>query len=103
MALTYAYQDAYLKGVITEERELRAAADVADLATFAESWRARLVVLRAYIIACLECQAEADDLFAQKLKHYQGEFDRVLSQAKAATQDAEGRPLSVFSIPLERG
>jgi hypothetical protein len=60
-------------------------------------------VLRAYIITCLESQADADDLFAQKLKHYQREFDRVLALAKAATQDPEGRPLSVFSVPLERG
>ena len=102
MPLAHTYFDAYLKNHVTEERETRAATDVADLGAFATEWVARLVVLRAYIIACLECQAQPDDLFAQKLKHYRGEFDSVLGQARAATQDDDGNPLPALSVALER-
>jgi hypothetical protein len=97
------YTDAYLAAQCTDDREYRAGVDVDDIAAFAAKWRDKLVVLRTYIIACLECQGDADDLFAQKLKHYQREFDRVLVLAKSDTQDASGQPLSVFSVPLERG
>lgn len=103
MPLDYTYDDAYLRAQITPEREYRATADIDDIATFPEVWRARLIVLRAYIIACLECQAQADDLFGEKLKHYRVEFDRTLNQARAATTDAQGRPLAVFSVPIDRG
>lgn len=102
MALTYTYTDAYLKGQVTEARENIAEADVDAIATFSAAWKEKLTILRAYIIVCLECQAQPDDLFSQKLKHYRTEFDAQLAQAKAATEDTEGNPLPTLSISLER-
>lgn len=102
MALTQTYQDAYLKAHVTQDRETRATAEVATFGTFAANWTARLVVLRAYIITCLECQAQPDDLFAQKLKHYRLEWDSTLLQARTDTPSADGKPFSLFSINLER-
>lgn len=102
MPLTHTYFDAYLKTHVTPEREERAAAEVAALGTFGADWRARLVVRRAYVITCLECQASPDDLFAQKLKHYRQEFDALLVQARAATLAPTGKPFALFSIGLER-
>mgnify|MGYP000849606024 CR=1 FL=1 len=103
MSLTYTYADAYLKGQMTAYRETRAMADVDAIATFAASWREKLVILRAYIVACLECQAQPDDLFAQKLKHYRTEWEIVLAQARATVEDDAGLPLVSFSVSLERG
>lgn len=105
MALTYTYADAYLAAQITTDRETRAIADVAAIATFSADWKQRLVILRAYIIACLECQAQPDDLFAQKLKHYRAEWESTLAHAKLATpaeDDDADIPLASLSIPLER-
>lgn len=102
MPLAHTYNDAYLKNYVTEEREARAAAEVAEKGAYAAEWVARLVVLRAYVIVCLECQAQPDDLFAQKLKNYRAEFDSVLAQAKADTTDAAGNPVPVFSLAIER-
>lgn len=102
MALTYAYNDAYLKASVTEDRETRALADVNALATFAEPWLGKLTVLRAYILTCLECQASPDDLFSDKLKHYRQEWTAILSAAKEATVDEDGNSIPSFSIPLER-
>jgi hypothetical protein len=102
MALEHTYYDAYLKAHVTEERETRAASEVAEFGTFATEWEDRLEVLRTYVITCLECQAQPDDLFAQKLKNYRAEFDSVLAQARAATQDQDGNPLTVLTIPIER-
>lgn len=102
MALANTYNDGYLKSHITEERETRAIAEVAEFGTFAVEWTNRLVILRAYIITCLECQAQPDDLFASKLKNYRAEFDSVLAQARADTDDAEGNPLPTLTVSLER-
>jgi len=99
---TLAYPDAYLARHCTDERETRAFAAVDQLGTFAAGWRETLAVLQCYVIACLECQADAEDLFTTKLKTYRAEFDRQLAMARAATPDAAGTSL-VFSIPLERG
>jgi len=98
---TLAYPDAYLARHCTDERETRALAAVDDLGTFATGWRERLAVLQCYVIACLECQADAEDLFSTKLKTYRAEFDRQLSMARASTPDDAGTAL-VFSVPLER-
>lgn len=103
MPLTYTYADSYLKAQVTEARETRAIADVNDIAVFSAAWLAKLAVLRAYVIVCLECQAQPDDLFASKLKHYREEWDATLAQAKAATVDTQGNPLPSLSISLERG
>lgn len=102
MPITLTYPDAYLAKHCTEDRETRAFEAVDDLGTFATGWRERLAVLQCYVIACLECQADAEDLFSTKLKTYRSEFDRQLAMARAATPDAAGSAL-VFSIPLERG
>lgn len=99
---TLSYPDAYLARHCTDDREARALTAVDALGTFATGWRERLAVLQCYIIACLECQADAEDLFTTKLKTYRNEFDRQLAMARAATPDAAGTSL-VFAIPLERG
>lgn len=96
------YQDAYLAKFCTEERESRAFADVDALGTFATTWRDKLATVRCYVLACMENQADKEDLFTAKLKSYRDEFSAVLAQAQAATPDAEGKPVAVFSIPLER-
>jgi tetratricopeptide (TPR) repeat protein len=101
------YPDAYLAKHCTEEREVRAFAEVDTFGTFPEAWRNRLTVLRCYILACLENQADTEDLFAAKLKNYAKEWEKLLPQAQAAAEaDPEtttGAGLSIFSIPLERG
>ena len=102
MALVYTYYDAYLKAHVTDERETRATAEVAEYGTFAAEWVARLVPLRTYVITCLECQAQPDDLFASKLKNYRTEFDSVLLQARADTLDEESNPLPTMTVPIER-
>jgi hypothetical protein len=102
MALVNTYFDAYLKSHVTEERETRAASEVSEYGTFAAEWSARLTVIRAYVITCLECQAQPDDLFSQKLKNYRTEFDAVLAQARAETDDADGNPLPTLTVSLER-
>ena len=101
---THTYQDAYLKAHVTPEREARAVTQVATFGSFDAAWAARLVVLRAYTITCLECQAAPDDLFAQKLKHYRPEWDAVLQQAQdaAAGHAIAPQPWAFLSIPLER-
>ena len=102
MATTLTYPDAYLSKFCTEEREERAFADVDALGTFAEEWRNRLTILRCYILACLEHQADPEDLFSAKLKNYNKEYDAMLAQARAATPDESGTNLPIFSVTLER-
>lgn len=106
MTLTHTYTDAYLASLITPAREARAVADVADLGTLPAAWVARLVVLRAYLIACLESQKAPDDLFTAKLSAYRKEFDSTLAQARAAQSSAAAGTGSggggLFSIRLER-
>jgi len=102
---TLIYADAYLKAQVTDDREDRAAADVAAIAAiaaFSAPWLEKLTILRAYIIVCLECQAQPDDLFASKLKHYREEWASTLAEARAATTDASGNPLPTLSVTLER-
>lgn len=103
MALTLTYDDAYLKDRITDPLEARAAQEVDDMriGAIADNVRERLVVLRAYILVCLEHQANPDDLYAAKLKNYRAEFDAALARARASVPDAAGSSF-VFSIPLER-
>ena len=103
MALTLTYDDAYLKDRITDPLEVRAAQEVDDMriGAIADNVRERLVILRAYIIVCLEHQANPDDLYAAKLKNYRAEFDAALARARASVPDAAGSSF-VFSVPLER-
>ena len=111
MATTYAYPDAYLAKFCTEEREARAIADVALRAesagyTFSDDWTERLVIVQCYILACLENQADAEDLFTAKLKSYRQQFDTLLPQAltaaAAAAETTGTAGFGIFYIPLER-
>lgn len=105
MPLAHAYHDAYLAPLITQEREDRAAAEVAQLGSWPADWSARLTVLRAYALTCIESQKAPDDLFASKLAAYRKEFDAALPQARAA-QTAASPPdggASMFSVSVERG
>lgn len=103
MPTIYTYPDAYLSKFCTVAREALAIADVQALGTFSAYWEEKLVIVRTYILACLEHQADPEDLFSAKLKNYRTEFDHLLAQARAATENEEGFPLPVFSIPIERG
>ena len=103
MPTVYTYPDAYLSKYCTVDREARATADVAAIGTtFASAWTERLVILRTYVLACLENMADPEDLFTAKLKQYRMEYADVLAQARAATPDADGIIPPIFSIPLER-
>jgi hypothetical protein len=103
MSTTLIYPDAYLSKFCTVDREARAFKDIDDMGTFADVWRNKLTILRTYILACLENQAEPDDLFSAKLKTYRQEFELTIAQARAATPNDEGLTLPMFTIPLERG
>lgn len=108
MTTTYTYPDAYLAKFCTQAIETRAVADVAVMGTFNAFWTERLTVLRAYIIVCLENQADAEDLFTAKLKSYRTEMQTATAQAQAqaAADAAEAAnttdSFGIFSIPLER-
>lgn len=107
MPLAHTYADAYLAPLVTVDRETRAAADVADLGTFPAAWVTRLVVLRAYVLTCIESQKAADDLFGAKLTAYRREYDNTLQQAIAAQMAADqaagvGGTGSVFTLQIER-
>lgn len=110
MALTYTYSDAFLAGRVTEDREDRAQADIADMGTFPDEWVERLCILRAYIIVCTECMQSSDDTFSAKLAAYRKDYADTLGLARAAQQVADveaGTAItgggSLFSIDLQRG
>lgn len=102
----FTYTDAYLKTRVTQAIEDTALLDVDNLGAFPTTpidWRTRLAMLRAYIITCLELGADADDVFAQKLKQYRQEFDYQLGQARQAAFAADSanyKPL--LSVAIER-
>ena len=106
---TYTYNDGYLTKLITEDRETRAMAEVGQIGTLPQTWVSRLTILRAYIITCIECQASADDLFAQKLAAYRKEYDTALPQARTAQAVIEAQTntliggASIFTCDLQRG
>lgn len=109
MANTYPYADGYLAPHVTPARERQAIADVGDAGVFPAAWVQRLVILRAYIITCLECQKSAEDMFSAKLASYRKEYADALTQARAAqlaAEDAAGTPhtgsAGIFTIQLER-
>lgn len=105
---TYTYQDAYLAKFCTDALETRATADIAVMGTFNAFWTERLIVLRTYILACLENQADADDLFTAKLKSYRAEMQQAATQAQAqaaadaATAAGTTDSFGMFTIPMER-
>jgi hypothetical protein len=107
----YVYPDAYLAQFCTDARETRAIADIdvfeAQLPTgqtFSAAWTERLVIAQTYILACIENQADAEDLFTAKLKTYRQQLDILLPQAIAAAAETAGTVggFGLFSIPLER-
>ena len=100
--MAYTYTDAFLSPLATPDRTARAESDVDAIATFATEWRDKLVVLRTYLLICLDSQKSAEDAFAVKLAAYRKEWESVLAAAKAATTDAAGMPLTRVSVPLER-
>jgi len=108
MSTNYDYPDAYLNRFVTDDVEERATADIALLGTFNDDWTQRLVILRAYILACLENQADAEDLFTAKLANYRKEMTSATAQAQAqaaadaAETDHTTNSFGVFTIPLER-
>jgi hypothetical protein len=107
MPLINTYADAYLAPLVTVDRETRAAADVADLGTLPLAWVTRLVVLRAYVLTCIESQRAPDDVFTDKLSAYRKEWDATVSLARSAqaaidaTSGTTGGG-SPFTIPIER-
>lgn len=100
------YNDAYLSKFCNEDREARAAAEIALLdpdGDFSQDWTDKLTVLKAYILACQENIADDDDLFSTKLEIYDKEFDKSLVQALASiSPDDEGNYAGIFTIPIER-
>lgn len=106
---TYPYADAYLARHVTPAREEQAIREVAMSGTFPGDWTQRLVVLRAYIVTCQECQQSSEDTFATKLASYRKDYADTLPQARAAQQAAleEAGTVSqggggIFSIDLQR-
>jgi len=97
-----AYFDGYLKSLVDLDTETRAYADVDALGVFPTAWRDKLAVLRAYVIVCMEKQAEPDDLFSAKLSIYRKEFDAVLTQARLASATTSGTGAALFSVPILR-
>jgi len=89
MPLAYTYADKYLAALVTTDIETRAVDDVDAIGTFPVAWVARLVVLRSYIIVCMESQKAPDDLFTAKLSTYRKEFDAALPLARTAQIEAE--------------
>ena len=86
------YLDGYLSALIDKkpEWEERARADVAALGTFPEFWADRLIMVRTYILCCIESLASPDDVFSTKLKWYTEEYKRSLYEARLAVQNPDG-------------
>jgi hypothetical protein len=105
MALTLTYNDAYLAPLIAnnEAWETRALADVAELGTFPDPWPAKLAVLRAYLLCCIESLADETDVFSAKLKQYRQEWTASLQAARIAANAAASTPTRLFSVPIVRG
>ncbi|MDG4556053.1 MAG: hypothetical protein P9F19_11095 [Candidatus Contendobacter sp.] len=105
MALTLTYHDAYLAPLIAakEAWETRALADVAELGTFPDPWPAKLAVLRAYLLCCLESLADESDVFSAKLKQYRQEWAATLQAARIAANTAADTPTRLFTVPIQRG
>lgn len=109
MALQNAYMDAFLAPRVTQAREDQAISDVAALGTLPAAWVSRLVVLRTYVITCMESMASSDDTFSAKLAAYRKDYDQGVLQARADQKTAEaaaGTPQlgggSMFTVELNR-
>jgi hypothetical protein len=109
MPTAYVYPDAYLARFCDTAREDRAQADIARVAaaanvTFDADWLERLTIVQCYVLACLENQADAEDLFSAKLKNYRGQLETLTLQAIAAARSTAGTVsnIGIMSVPLER-
>ena len=104
-SLEYDYCDEYLKKEINKSTELRAKTQINYLKLKNEFFIAKLVVLKTYIICCLENQTSADDLFAVKLKQYKAEFESVqaLALQDKAQNELKDSFINAFNAPLLRG
>jgi hypothetical protein len=104
---TYAYPDAYLAKFCTVAREARAIEDVTLMQsdkTFSADWVERLTIVQCYILACLENQADKEDLFTAKLKAYREQLQVLLPQAIQDANSTAGTisNIGLFSVPLVR-
>lgn|SRR5574337_448568 len=105
MATTYEYQDAYLAKFCDEDLEARAIADVAVLVegrTLPAEWQERVVRFQAYILVCLDRQADVNDLFTAKLQTYREEMDKALPQAIEAADDLTEDVSTPYNFPVQR-
>ena len=102
-SLEYDYYDEYLKQNISPNTELRAKTEINYLKLKNEFFISKLVVLKTYIICCLENQTSADDLFAVKLKQYKAEFEAVLALALQDKAQNGSTFINAFNAPLLRG
>jgi len=95
--------DEYLDPRITPERTATATAEVAIYGEFSPDRTAALTEARTYMVICLECQNEPDDLFAAKYKLYRSRFDELLSLARIERDSASGTTRAgIVSVPWER-
>lgn len=104
---TYSYPDAYLAKFCTDAREARAIEDVVLMQsdkTFSADWLERLTIVQCYILACLENQADKEDLFTAKLKAYREQLQVLLPQAIQDANSTSGTisNIGLFSVPLVR-
>ena len=104
-SLEYDYYDEYLKQNISPHTELRAKTEINYLKLKNEFFISKLVVLKTYIICCLENQTSADDLFAVKLKQYKTEFEsmQALALQDKAQTELSSTFINAFNAPLLRG
>ena len=106
-SLEYSYYDEYLRPNILPHTELRAKLEINYLGLKNEFFKNKLVVLKTYIICCLENQTTADDLFATKLKQYKTEFESIYNLALQDKKQSElsdsAFALNDFNCPIMRG
>ncbi|TXI24624.1 MAG: hypothetical protein E6Q61_04310 [Nitrosomonas sp.] len=79
------YNDKFLAPLATPERELAAKEYIESIGTIPEPWKARLIVLRTYIIICNESlKGTPDDIFSAKLKTYRQEYADAVERGRDA-------------------
>lgn len=102
--LLYQYTDAFLKDLVTPSIEDAATEDINVInPDFPETWKSKLIVIRAYTIVCGENTVASGDLFHVKLTYYISEYNLALSNAIAAYNNANANSrYSYRTIPLER-
>lgn len=105
MATVYEYQDAYLARFCDEALEARAIADVAVLVegrTLPAEWQERVVRFQAYILVCLDRQADVNDLFTAKLETYRHEMNVALPRAIEAADEVADEVSAPYNFRVTR-